>query len=239
MGVHTVQAAVSVRIPLGPRTFITPGVSYQGQFIRYTGTAPPDSADELHTLEVPLTVLHIFDESWSFFGRVAPGLSGDFSGLDRHFRLSALGLAGYRFGPRLSLGFGALVSYGAGKWLPLPAARVDWEIVDGLSLDALLPAFVKAVYRFDGRWEVAAVVQGEGARWAVHGESETRTIEYFSIDAGGQLGARIAGTVWLSAFVGWNAWRRYEIDGGPNAGKYEPETGLVVRGGLEIRLPGR
>jgi len=238
--VSTVQTAVvAVRIPVGSRTFLTPGVSYQGHFLHYSGAAPPETADALHTLEIPLMVFHVLDQDWSLLGRLAPGLSGDFVGLDRHFRLSALGLAVYRFSPRLAVGFGAVLSYGAGRWLPLPVVRVDWEIMDGLHLEALVPASVKTSYRFGNRWEVGALVQFEGARWAVDSEAEARTIDYFAFDVGGQLGMRIAGTTWINLFAGWNAWRRYDIEGGPRAGDYDPEPGVVIRGGLEIRLPGQ
>jgi hypothetical protein len=55
---------------------------------------------------------------------------------------------------------------------------------------------------------------------------------------GALLGVRMAGSAWLNMLVGWNAFRRYKLEGGPNDGNYDPERGLVIRGGIEIRLPG-
>ncbi|HKA90921.1 MAG TPA: DUF6268 family outer membrane beta-barrel protein [Haliangiales bacterium] len=235
--VHSVRAASAARFRLEPRTFLTLGLSYRGEVLDYTGTTPPEPTDGLHTFEIPITLLHIFDEHWAFVGSFSPGLAGDFSGLDRHFRFSAFAVAAYSFSRRLSLGFGALLDYGAGRWLPLPAASIHWEIVDSLYLEAMGPV-ARFFYRFGDRAEVGAFFMGDVARWAVNGGGQSRTIGYVSIDVGGLLGVRMVGTTWLNVMIGGSVWRRYDVDGGTGDGKYYPDPGLVARVGIEIRLPG-
>lgn len=238
VGVSAVQAGVSVRFQLGPRTFLTPGISYQGQSFDYDGMAAPGDG-ELHMLEHPVILLHALNERWSLMGRSSVGLSGDFATLDRHLSVSTAGVAIVRFGPRLGLGFGAAVSYAAGEWLPLPVATLNWQASDRLRVDAFLPLSAKATYRLGDRWELGALVQGEGARWGLDGgNGEATKIDYYSFDAGALLGMRLTGTTWINLFGGWNVLRRYDIDGGMNDGAHDPDPGLVIRGGLEVRLPG-
>ena len=238
VGANAVQAAVSMRISLGPRTFFMPGIAYRGQLLDYTGSSPPpDSASSLHTLEVPLRLFHILDEHWALAGAFAPGLSGNFAGLDRHFRFSGAALATYAFRRDFIVGFGAGVDYGAGRWLPLPVLTLDWQIVDGLYLKMLGP-IAKLYYRFGDRVEAGAFTQFDASRWAVVGASETHTIDSFAVDVGGLLDVRIGGTTWLNVLAGWSPFRRYEIDGGPRAGRYDAQPGVLLRAGVEVRFPG-
>lgn len=240
MGVSAVQAAAAVRVQLGPRTFLTPGISYQGQLFRYEGMMSPAGNAELHALELPIMLTHALSAKWSLVGRLSPGLSGDFETLDRHFSAGAAAMAVRVISPRLVLGFGAAVSYGAGRWLPLPVVSANWQVSDKLRVDALLPESARATYRLGDRWEVGGLVKFEGARWALDGDAgEARTIDYFSIDTGAVLAMRVTGNTWINVFSGWNALRQYDIHGGPQDGDHDPDPSLVVRGGLEVRLPSR
>ena len=233
------QTAVSVRFQLGPRTFLTPGISYQNQSLDYDGMDAPGNHD-LHALDAPIMLVHILNQKWSLMGRSSVGLSGDFATLERHFSASTAGLAVYRVGPRLGIGLGAAVSYAAGgQWLPLPVATVNWQATDKLRVEAFLPLFAKATYRAGDRFEVGAALQGEGARWGLDGdEGEATQIDYYSLDAGAHLGMRLIGTTWINLFGGWNLLRRYDIEGGMDDGAHDPDPGLVMRAGLEMRLPG-
>jgi len=235
VGSSTVVAAVAARFSIGQRTFLTPGISYQGHYLRFSSMPMFDGADKLHSVESSLMLLHMFNQKWAFMGRAAVGLSGDFASLDRHLGFSALGVAVRRFSPRFALGLGALVNYGDDEWLPLPVARVDWQVSDHVFVDALLPAHAKLLYRPGDRWEAGAVVQGEGGRWAIEGEMEDRTINYISIDAGALFGLRMGGDTWFNIMGGWNAYRRYELEGGAGDGDYDPDPGFVLRAGIELR----
>jgi hypothetical protein len=238
LGLSTVQASASVRIPFGSRTFLTPGISYQGQFFDYDGMSAP-GARELYSLEVPVTLVHVLDQKWSIMGRVSPGLSGDFKTLDRHFSISGGGAAIYRLQPRLSLGLGAMLNYSTGRWLPVPVATLNWQASENVRVDALLPLFAKATYSIGSRWELGAAVQGEGARWGLAAETgEERSIDTLSVDAGAVVGMRLMERTWLNLFTGWNVVRDYDVHGGARDGDYDPDRGFVIRGGLEMRLPG-
>jgi Domain of unknown function (DUF6268) len=238
LSLTTVQATASVRIPFGTRTFLTPGISYQGQDFDYDGMSAP-GARELHSLEAPFTLVHMLNQKWSLMGRVSPGLSGDFKTLDRHFSISGGGAAIYQLQPGLSLGFGAALSYATGRWLPVPVATVNWQASERVRVDALLPQFARATYRVGHRWELGAMVQGEGARWGLDAETgEERSIDYFSIDAGAVAGVRLMERTWLGLFAGWNLLRDYDVHGGAMDGDYNPGRGFVIRAGLEMRLPG-
>jgi hypothetical protein len=237
--VQTVQAAVAARFMLGPRTFLAPGISYQGQILRYNGAPIPSAPDELHALDTSLTVLHMFDERWSFLGRAAGGLSGDFVGLDRHLRWSSRAAAMRRLSPRFSAGLGALVSHGPGGWRGWPLALVDWQPTDHVVVESLLPTNAVVLYRPGDRWEVGVTVQLELTRWAVEKGDQDTTIDYRSVDAGALFAVRVTGDAWIKLFGGWNPYRRYNVDRGPGEGSYYPDHGFVFRSGLEIRPPGR
>ena len=238
VGVSAVQVAASVRIQVGPRTFLTPGVSYQGQFLSYQGMESPGASD-LHTLEAPVTLLHVIGPKWSLLGRASAGLSGDFESFDRHLTASAAAVAVRVVRPDLTVGFGAMVNHAGGRWLPLPVVTAGWQASDRLRVDAILPSFVKATCRLGDRWEVGALVQGDGTRWALGGGAgQATSIDYYSLDAGAVLGMRIAGNTWFNLFSGWNPLRRYTVHGGPADGHHDPDAAVVLRGGLEVRLPG-
>lgn len=239
VGVSVVQAAASVRIQLGARTFLTPGVSFQAQQLSREGNAMSGAAGDLYSLEVPVMLVHVLNEKWALAGRMSAGLSGDFATLDRHLGVTGAAMATRRMSDRLSLGFGGGVSYGAGRWLPVPMATIDWRPTDRLRVDAFLPLYARGIHRFGDRLEAGVALFGEGARWALDGDrGDARTLDYYSLDAGGVLGMRVGERTWLNLFAGWNAFRRYEVHGGDGDGHHDPERGLVLRGGLEIRLPG-
>jgi hypothetical protein len=233
---NAVQVGLGARIPLGPRTFFMPGLSYRGQFLGLEGVSAGDSLETLHTLELPLVLLHILDPHWSVIGTFAPGLAGNFSGLDNHFRMTGAALAAYAFNRDLVLGFGAVVTYGAGRWLPLPAVTLDWQIVDGLTLNMLGP-IVKLVYHVEKSFEIGAVAELEIARWGIDGQAAPSIVDYYSVNLGALLAARLTGTTWVNLNVGWSPFRRYDIDGGKAAGQYDPAPGIVVRSGIEVRFP--
>jgi hypothetical protein len=239
IGVISVQAAVSVRIPLGRRTSLTPGLSYQGQLFHLQGMAL-GGAEHLHSLEAPIVMTHVLAPKWSIMGRVSPSLSGDFESVDRHFGLSTAAMAMRVFSPRLVLGLGAALNYGDGEWLPLPVLMASWQATDRLRIESFLPLYTRALVQLGKRWEMGAAVQGESGRWALGGDmDEARSLNHLAIDAGGTLAVRVAGNTWLNVFSGWNAFRRYEVEGGPQDGTHDLDPGFVVRAGLEVRLPGR
>ena len=234
---NAVQVGLAVRIPLDPRTFFMPGLSYRGQFLDLQGVSSPESIDALHTLEVPLVLIHVVDPHWSVIGSFTPGLAGNFVGLDNHFRFTGAALAAYAFRRDLVLGFGAVVTYGAGQWLPLPALTLDWQIVDGLTLNLVGP-ILKLVYHVGNSLEVGTAAELEVARWGIDGEAAPTTIDYYAVNLGALAAVRLTGTTWVNLNVGWSPFRRYNIDGGDKAGQYDPAPGIVLRAGLEVRFPG-
>jgi hypothetical protein len=238
VGTYAVQVAVTTRFALGPRTFLLSGVSYRGQFLDLAPGATPDLDKAFHTLEVPFGLVHVLDMHWALFGGFTPGLSGDFTGLDRHFRFTTVALATYAFRRDLVLGFGAVLDYSADRILPLPALTVDWQMVDGLWLKVLGPV-AKVVARAGDRLEVGAFTQLEGGRWASKIDSDPVSINAFAVDVGALVDVRVTGTTWIDVLGGWSVFRRYEVEGSGRDARYDPANGLVVRAALEVRFPGR
>src|SRR5262249_29254528 len=127
--VSSYEASINVPIPLGPKTFLIPGVSYHVDSVSFDD-APPGFVDlrAFHSIEIPVMLLQLLPDDWSLTLRVAPGVAGDMQALDtRMLRASALVLATRSFSPRLVAGAGGLASYTFGTFLPLPAAYVDWK----------------------------------------------------------------------------------------------------------------
>jgi hypothetical protein len=184
-----------------------------------------------------LVLTHILDTRWALVGVFAPGLSGNFDGLDRHFRFSVLAGAAYAFRRDFILGFGAGIDYSAGRWLPLPVITIDWQIAEGLFLKSAGPTS-RLFHRWDDRIEAGLTFQFDVGRWAIAGAAEERTVNYYAIDVGAQAALRLTGTTWVNLGAGVAPFRRYDIDGGPNPGSYDPRMGIFVRSGLEVRLPG-
>ena len=237
--VSSYDLAVNVPIPLSDRTFLIPGLTYHVDAVSFA-RAPPDFVDlrAFHAPELSLLLVQLLPRDWALSLRIAGGLAGDLRGIDAGvLRASAVALATQTFTERFVLGGGALVSYGFGSRLVLPALYVDWRPLDDLQLEAFVPAFADLRYTLFERVELGLHVEIAGNEYAVRdpriretfpcvGEAddpstevdETRArpeacfdhLAYSVGTAGLTVAVRLFSSVWLRLLGGYSFFRRFD-----------------------------
>jgi hypothetical protein len=254
--VSSYDAALNVPIALGARTFLIPGAQYHADSVSYSNTPPGFVAlSSLHSLDLTVLLAHGLSERWSLAFRLWPGVAGDLHQLDsRVFHLGGLAMANWTPSERLTLGAGALVSYGFGELLPLPLIYADWKPASWFRAEASLPFFATAVARIGDRLEFGLQGDVNGNEYAIRqseisasypcaagtrDDPETSADEsrrdpeqcvdhlaYSVITAGATARIRIVSTLWLTTFFGRTAFRRYELK--------NPDGGGVDGGKVEL-----
>lgn len=244
--VSSYDVAVNVPVVLGAKTFLVPGLSYHVESLSYADALPGlESLRTFHAVEVSALLVQLLPSSWSLSLRLAPGLAGDFRAIDGGVvRLGAVALATHRFSDALTLGGGGLATWSFGELLPLPAVYVDWRPAPFIQIEAFVPAFAHAKWRLGDRFEIGARIEVAGNAYAVRAPDAAPGIDHVSysvVTAGAAAGARIAGSLWLTAFAGSSVFRRYELkDAGGDTldgGSEDLANAPFVRAGLSWRLP--
>lgn len=239
--VSSYDVAVNVPLPLGEKTFLIPGIGYHADGISYHD-APPSFVDlrVFHSIELAALFVQLLPNDWSLSARVAPGIAGDFAGLDTGMlRFNALGMASHSFSPRFVLGGGAMTTFSFGSFLPLPAAYLSWKPIDELHVEAFLPAFLHVSYTIAHRVRLGAMADFNGNEYAVRdgrirnvypcvparsddpttAENETvarpdaclDNLAYSVGAAGLTAGVRLFSTVWLQGLLGHSFFRRTDL----------------------------
>jgi hypothetical protein len=234
------QLALNAPIPLSARRFLIVGASYRVDAIAFSRMEEGISRDlSFQAPGLSVALIQLLPKRWSLSLRVAGSLAGDFAAVDRGMlQGSAVALAIHRMSDRLVLGGGALVSAGFGKILPLPAVLLNWKPIDGLRIDAFVPAFVDARYTAWNRVELGARMEVGGAKYAIRDAEvaarwpcapqptddpttpadDTRArpeacFDHLSstvVNVGLLAGVRLAPSVWLTAFGGVTVYRQFE-----------------------------
>lgn len=239
--VSSYDVAVNVPLPLGEKTFLIPGVGYHADGIAYHD-APPTFVDlrVFHSIEVAALFVQLLPKDWSVSARVAPGIAGDFAGLDTGMlRFNALAMASHSFSERFVLGGGAMTTFSFGSFLPLPAAYVSWKAFDGFHLEGFLPAFLQASYTIANRVRLGVMADFNGNEYAVRdgrirgvypcvparvdnpATAENETIARpaacldnlaYSVGAAGlTAGVRLFSSVWFQGLFGHSFFRRTDL----------------------------
>ena len=264
--VASYNVAVNVPIVLSPKTFLVPGLAYRVDAVSYLNA--PDGFAELrafHALEVPLLFAQLLPHDWTLALRVAPGVASDFRDIDTGaLRLSGAALAVHAFSDEVSLGFGAIASYGFGSFMVLPALLLTLGSDDALvAFELMVPAFAKFKVRAAPGLELGLRAEVSGSsyqvsdprvakRWpCVDGELPADAsrcfdnLAYSVVDASAYVAVNVWGTLWLDLSVGHTLYRRFEAydadgeqdaDGGDVGGQDLPNT-WGTRVGLTLRLP--
>jgi len=239
--VSSYDAAFNVPLALGEKTFLIAGGQYHAESVSFSRT--PDDfipMNALHSIDLPVLLAYQLSEKWSLAFRVWPGIAGDFRGFDGGMlRIGGLAMGTWVPSRELSLGAGAMVSYGFGELLPLPVVYADWKPEPWFRVEASLPFFASAIFRIGDRFEVGALGDVNGNEYAIKdGDirdrypcraaenddpatpvNETRSdsanctdhLAYSSITAGGVARVRLFSTLWATTFLGRTLFRRYEF----------------------------
>jgi hypothetical protein len=238
--VSSYEVSLNAPIPLGKRTFLIPGLGYHVDSASFSD-APPGFTQlrAFHALELPILFVQLLPEGWALSLRAAPGLAGDFQGLDAgHFRLGAVALATRAFSERFVLGGGGIATFSFGSFLPLPAVYLEWKPWGGFQIEGFVPAFVSAKYTIDDRVELGLRAEVAGNAYAVRDDRvaaawpcapdatddpATRQdegaaqpaqcldhIAYSVVTAGPTVGVRLFKSVWWTTFAGHSVFRRFE-----------------------------
>jgi hypothetical protein len=217
---------LSVPIPAGEHTYLVPGVSYRLEAPRFV-----DAADDvppiplLHEVSVSFAVSQRFGERWTLLAKADVGLAGDLAAVDAGVvRAGGVVLGAYRASETFEVGFGGGVTWAFGQILPVPILKLDWEPLEGLKLEALLPAYLVFEGRPIDRLRAGVRAEIVGNEYAVRTpEAQTFAaceggergcldhVAYTDADVGGFVGVRLTGGLWLELHAGASVWRRFEM----------------------------
>jgi hypothetical protein len=238
--VTSYDVSLNVPIPLGKRTFLIPGLAYHVDSVSFAD-APPGFTElrAFQSLDLSLLFVQLLPQDWALSLRAAPGIAGDFQGLDAgHFRISAVALATRSFSDRLVLGGGGVATFSFGSFLPLPAVYLEWKPWRGLQIEGFIPAFINTKYTIEDRVELGLRAEVAGNAYAVRDERVAAAwpcvpaamdhpaiqegeggaqptqcldhIAYSVITAGPAVGVRLFKSVWWTTFAGHSVFRRFE-----------------------------
>ena len=244
-------ASVNVPFRLTKDILLLVGGRYDLLDIQQEGAGALE-ARQLHAVSTSLMVNYRMTPDWDLTLQVAPRLSGDFVDVGgEHFQASGSALVSYRFSPSLTLGGGLLVGNQFGEPRPLPALRLQWQILDRLRLDALLPAQAALTWQPHERVELGLSATLRGQSFALTSERATsgcgadvatsrlcaERLAYSRGEIGPSVGVRLSSSLWFEARAGLPFLRRYSVftKGTPQEGRLDPN--LVVQAQLSFRLP--
>jgi hypothetical protein len=244
--ISSYDGAFSVPVALSKRTFLVPGAQYHVDSISYH-EAPADfiRLDALHSLELPVMLVHVLAQRWALALRLAPGAAGDFDTYDSGaLRFGGLLMASWTPNEHLTLGGGALASYAFGELLPLPMLYVDWKPRTWLKLEASLPFNASALFVVAERFELGALADVSGNEYAIRKPNLREHVDHLAyslVSAGAIARARVFSSLWFQAFVGHTLFRRYDLKdarGEPVPdGSVELPNALIFRAGFVFRIP--
>ncbi len=240
--INAYDVALYVPIPLNDHRFLVPGVSHHTDVLSFRdGAAGFDRLPRVyHGTDLSLFWIEKWPEDLVLSVRVSGGFSGPYSPLEgRSFRGSLFALLTKEPSERLLIGGGALLTYSARRWLPLPVFYVDWHPTELVQLEGFIPAYMQFKVRPGSRFEIGARFEFQGnsyvlgddiAASAPQCESGTAPecvdqLEMASGRGGLVAGVRLASTLWFTAFGAYTVFRQFElqnrrsdrIDGSPTA----------------------
>lgn len=256
------DALVNGPIPVSDASFLIVGASYHAETVSFQH-APPTLVQlrAFHAFDLSLMSVQLLPSDWSLTFRYSAGFAGDLDIDQDMIRMSAMALATHAFSDRLVVGGGAIASYAFGTFLPLPAGYVEWKPLDGLRVEAFLPAFATVEFSFGDRLEIGYEAQVQGNSYAVRDERTTEAwpcapspergpaqpaacmdhIAYSVVTMGPEASLRLFSSVWLDLGAGHTLLRRFEPlnQSGDTAlsGVQNLRNTFYVRGGLTWRIP--
>jgi hypothetical protein len=236
--VSTYGASLNLPVPLSDSTVLSPGVGYRLDRLSFSDESPAEQTLNLHSLEVPLTLIHQPSSDWMVLLQAKPGLASDLDRVEsRALRMQGLGLLSYQLSDALVLGGGGAAMFEFGSFLPLPVLYAHWEPTDKFTVEALLPSQVEARLGLGDRFEVGLRAEVDGNAYSIsnsafrgawpcqaasddpstpQNEAQANSsqcidhVSYSVATAGASFGVRTFDSVWLTLFAGHTFFRRFE-----------------------------
>lgn len=236
-----------VPVKAAAKTWLVPGASYRLEAPRFVD--PPVSVPRipiLHEVEISIGLLQKFGERerWSLLVKANIGLAGDLAMVDvGALRAGGVVLGAYAFSDTFELGLGAGVTWAFGQVMPIPVVKLKWEPLENLKLEALLPAYLLFEGRPIDRLRAGIYAELVGNEYAIR-DPDAQTfatcagddegcldhVAYTDGNAGGFVGVRLAGELWLEVHGGASFYRRFEM--------LDVEDEPVVNGDQRLRPAG-
>ncbi|WP_367871652.1 DUF6268 family outer membrane beta-barrel protein [Luteolibacter sp. Populi] len=199
------QTFLSKPINFGPDLSLLPLFRYEATFLRYDGILPgfPLKDEDLHSLELPLYLIHSAKDSpWIFGAYLKPSLSTDFDHIDSDdiFVDAAVG-AGYKFSDSFYLGAGVAITDAFGNDTLFPGIAFLWAPTEDLTFQLIGPAFT-ATWEATENWRFGVDVRAAGGVWNIDDNNQSRVIDFTSYRAGLHAQRRICDTWWVEGGAG-------------------------------------
>lgn len=196
---------LSKPINFGPDLSLLPTFGYEATFLRYDGTLPgfPLQDEDLHTLELPLFLIHSKDGSpWICGAYLRPALSTDFDHIDSDdiFVDAAVGAA-YKFSDSLYIGGGLAIQDAFGNEELIPGIAFLWAPTEDLTFQLLGPMF-SAVWEATPDWKFSVDVRTAGGEWNIDDNNRSRTLDFTSYRAGVHVHRRLVDKWWIEGGAG-------------------------------------
>ncbi|QJE95091.1 DUF6268 family outer membrane beta-barrel protein [Luteolibacter luteus] len=220
-----------------PLTFgdfsLLPTFRYEGTFLRYDGNTPffPVGDEELHSLELPLYLIHMTQGSpWIYGAWIQPSLSTDFDHIDSDdiFLDLAVGV-GYKFSNRLYVGVGAAGFDLFGNESLIPGAGFIWMPTDDIMVRLIGATFV-AEWQASQDWKFGIDVRSAGGVWNIDDKNQSRTLDFTSYRAGIHAQRRLVDTWWLEGGAGFTFANEINLRTPDGLGLYESSLGDLDEG---------
>ncbi len=200
------------------------GLSYNGQFIKYTDfqtqtfrgntVTEEDLPDSLHALDISIGYLLSLSNGWSTLIQFQPGLHSDFediSGDDVMY--TGMVLAQKKYDEENTLGFGVAYSDAFGEPQAFPLFKANWRISDRFKVVSLLPLKLDAIYEFSDEFNAGfqARVNGYQYRLTEKVPFENSVLKYTEVYVGPFADFKVTEKTRLRASAGAILGQTFEI----------------------------
>ncbi len=218
-----VRASFTLPKKIGDNVLIL-GLSYTGQFIKYTDfstktfrgntVTEEDLPDSLQALDISIGYLANLSNGWSTLIQFKPGLHSDFediSGDDVMY--TGMVLVQKKYDEENTLGFGVAYSDAFGEPQAFPLFKANWRISDQFKVVSLLPLKLDAIYEFndDVNAGLQARVNGYQYRLTEEVPFENSVLKYTEIYVGPFVDMKVTEKTRLRASAGAILGQTFEI----------------------------
>ena len=225
-------------IAVAPETNFFASLEYSATWLDFRGVGlAPLEDGQLHTLTVPLSILHRSEASpWSWLVRVDPGISSDFDDVNGHdLRLGARAGIGYRFSKTFSANTGVGLTEAFGDYMVVPLVGFDWTPAPDWFVSLSGPR-LSAAYQLGDDWILRSAVYLAGGVWNVDVQGESRELTLRSIHAGVGAERRLSGKLWLTAWTGMSFANKVDLSTTESATQFESHADPAWFTYLGLRL---
>ncbi len=236
---HEYRAAIPLP-PVISKTFVMVTSLNYRLFEADVDTDLVHSTFDLHTLRLPVQAAWLSPTSpWLVIGYVEPGISTDFSVVDRDSMdlTAALGV-GYRFSDNFMVALGGGYSRNYGEDQALPAFALLWKASDQFTL-TMSPDGVVPEWRITDDWRLRLRLDFIGGRWTIQDdESAARQLELQGASLSLLVEHRLFEKCWMTLGAGFNTMSSLRLEDSAGAGIVDSDLdeALVIRSGLKWKF---